>query len=137
MIRMRINCASQLRYDDSKRHGVSGSIKHKIDGIFHPTQSVRLLTLLSVAVAGPAFLIVHTLEMELVLPAFSVLLFSGAAIATVLAWSMRTEENPDNLSLWDVAGGLVMTGCAASVLGEPDQVAQLFEHLFERRSNTQ
>jgi hypothetical protein len=115
---------------------VSGSIKQKIDGIFHPTQSAGLLILLSVAVAVPAFVIMRTLEMELVLPAFSVLLFSGAAIAAALAWSMRTEENPDNLSLWDVAGGLVMTGCAASVLGEPDQVTQLFEHLFER-SNTQ
>jgi hypothetical protein len=116
---------------------VSGSIKHRIDGIFHPSQSVGLLALLSVAVAVPAFLIVRTLEMELVLPAFSVLLFSGAGIVAVLAWSVKTEANPENLSLWDVAGGLVMTGCAASVLGEPDQVAELFEHLFERRSNTQ
>jgi hypothetical protein len=31
----------------------------------------------------------------------------------------------------------VLTGCAASVLGEPENVALLFEHLFERRTATQ
>jgi hypothetical protein len=116
---------------------VSGSIKHRINWILHPTQSFGLLTLLSVALAVPAALIVHSLEVELILPAFSVLLFSSAAVAVILAWSMRTETNPEKLTLWDIAGGLVLTGCAASVLGEPDQVTQLFEHLFERRSNTQ
>lgn len=121
----------------SKRHDVSGSIKHRINWILHPSESSGLLTLLSVALAVPAALIVYSLEMELILPAFSVLLFSGAAVAVVLACSVRTESDPEKLTLWDVAGGLVLTGCAASVLGEPDQVTQLFEHLFERRSNTQ
>jgi hypothetical protein len=103
----------------------------------HPAESSRLLTLLSVALAIPAALIVYSLEVELILPAFSVLLFSGAAVAAVLGCSVRAETNPEKLTLWDVAGGLVLTGCAASVLGEPDQATQLFEHLFERRSNTQ
>lgn len=116
---------------------MSGSVKHRIHWILHPTQSAGLLTLLSVALAVPAALIVYSLEVELVLPAFSALLFFGAAVAVVLACSVRTETSPEKLTLWDVAGGLVLTGCAASVLGEPDQVTQLFEHLFERRSNTQ
>lgn len=121
----------------SKRHEVSGSIKHRIHLILHPTQSAGLLTILSVALAVPAVLIVYSLEPELILPAFSVLLFFGAAVAVVLACSMNPQTDPEKLTLWDVAGGLVLTGCAASVLGEPDQVTQLFEHLFERRSNTQ
>lgn len=116
---------------------MSGSIKHRINWIPNPSESSGLLTLLSVALAVPAALIVYSLELELILPAFSVLLFLSAAIAVVLACSMRTQTDPEKLTLWDVAGGLVLTGCAASVLGEPDQVTQLFEHLFERRSNTQ
>ena len=94
-----------------------------------------VLTALTVAVAAPAAFIVYALESHLVLPAFSALLFSAAAIAAIMALSIRTQKNTENLNLWDVAGGLVITGCAASVMGEPEQVAQLFEHLFERRSS--
>lgn len=92
------------------------------------------LIVLSVAVAGPAFFIVYSLEPHLVLPALSVLFFGTAALAAIMALSIRTERNTENLNLWDVAGGLVITGCAASVMGEPEQVAQLFEHLFEERT---
>lgn len=131
---MRVNASD---VNCSKRHEVSGSIKHRTHWTLNPAESSGLLTLLSVALAVPAALIVYWLEVELILPAFSVLLFSGAAVAVVLACSVRTETDPEKLTLWDVAGGLVLTGCAASVLGEPEQVTQLFEHLFERRSNTQ
>ncbi|TXJ13843.1 MAG: hypothetical protein E6Q28_11600 [Afipia sp.] len=95
------------------------------------------LIALSFAVAIPAFLIVHALEPHLVLPALSVLFFGTAALAAIMAFSVRSKKNTENLNLWDVAGGLVITGCAASVMGEPEQVAQLFEHLFERRSHDQ
>ena len=95
------------------------------------------LIALSVAVAIPAFFIVHTLETHLVLPALSVLFFGTAALAAIMALSARARKNTENLNLWDVAGGLVITGCAASVMGEPEQVAQLFEHLFERRNHDQ
>jgi hypothetical protein len=32
---------------------------------------------------------------------------------------------------------LALTGCAASIFGEPEHVALLFEHLFERRTAAQ
>lgn len=89
------------------------------------------LVALSIALAAPAVFIVYALEPHLVLPALSVLLFSAAALAVVIALWIRTGKNTENVNLWDVAGGLVITGCAASVMGEPEQVAQLFEHLFE------
>lgn len=92
------------------------------------------LVALTLVVAIPAFFIIDSLESHLVLPALSVLFFGTAALAGVMAFSVRTKKNTENLNLWDVAGGLVITGCAASVMGEPEQVAQLFEHLFERRS---
>lgn len=112
-----------------------GSIGDWIKGALRPTPSNAMLAALSFAVVLPAYLIVQTLEPALILPAFSVLLFSGAAIAVVLAWSFRAERRSLDLTLWDIAGGLTMTGCAAAILGEPDQVALFFEHLFEYETN--
>lgn len=107
-----------------------------IDRILHSTRSFGVLTVLSFMVAVPALVIVHRLEPDLVLPALSVLFFSFAGAAVLLARATKARRNSEALNLWDIAGGLVMTGCAASVLGEPEQVTQLFEHLFERRTDT-
>ncbi|MBX9710056.1 MAG: hypothetical protein K2X60_03405 [Xanthobacteraceae bacterium] len=102
-----------------------------------PPQPSTALALLTLALAVPAGLILRSLEADLVLPAFSVLLFCGAALAVLFASFMRSARNLQGLTLWDIAGGLAITGCAASALSEPDQVTQLFEHLFERRSDMQ
>jgi hypothetical protein len=99
--------------------------------------SPSLLWLVSLGVGAPAVLIVLALEPDLVLAALSLLLFGGAAIAAALACAARVQRRTPGLNLWDVAGGLVLTGCAASVFGEPENVALLFEHLFERRAATQ
>ncbi len=93
--------------------------------------SFGTLVVLSIVLAAPAVFVVYRLEPHLVLPALSVLFFSAAALAAMMALSIKTRKNTENLNLWDIAGGLVITGCAASVMGEPEQVAQLFEHLFE------
>lgn len=101
----------------------------------HIFGSSGTLVMLSMALAAPVAFVVYRLEPHLVLPALSVLFFSAAALAAVIALSSRARKNTENLNLWDVAGGLVITGCAASVMGEPEQVAQLFEHLFETRTS--
>ena len=93
------------------------------------------LAALSLALAVPAFLVVWRFEPPLVLPALSALFFVAAALAATIAFSIRTHRNTETVNLWDVAGGLVITGCAASVMGEPEQVTQLFEHLFETRTS--
>lgn len=95
------------------------------------------LIALSLAVTAPALSIVYALESHLVLPALSVVFFGTAALAAIMALSIKARKNTETLNLWDVAGGLVITGCAASVMGEPEQVAQLFEHLFEDRNQDQ
>ncbi|HEY0219095.1 MAG TPA: hypothetical protein VGC26_04910 [Afipia sp.] len=92
---------------------------------------------LTLGLAVPTGLIVRALEPDLVLPALTVLLFSGAALAVLLAVSVKAARNLKDLTMWDIAGGLAITGCAASLLSEPDQVTLLFEHLFERRSKIQ
>jgi len=113
---------------------MTGSPKARI---FGAQKSFSGFTLLSVAVIASAIPLFYVLEPHLVLPALSALLFMAAAVAAITALSIKTRKNTDKINLWDVAGGLVITGCAASVLGEPEHAAQLFEHLFERGSKTQ
>ena len=78
-----------------------------------------MLALLSMLIAAPALLMIHLLESELVLPALSILLFSGAMIAAVLARTDSENVTLDNVTLWDVAGAFTMMGCAAAIFSEP------------------
>ncbi|WP_439374863.1 hypothetical protein ACRQ5Q_26005 [Bradyrhizobium sp. PMVTL-01] len=82
-----------------------------------------MLTLFSLLTALPALLALHLLEPELVLPAFSILLFVEAAFAVIAARLIHSADSADDITLWDLAGGFTLIGCAAAVLGEPDQVA--------------
>ena len=86
-----------------------------------------MLALLSMLIAAPALLMIHLLESELVLPALSILLFSGAMIAALLARTDSENVTLENVTLWDVAGAFTMMGCAAAIFSEPDQVALFFE----------
>jgi hypothetical protein len=94
-------------------------------------ESFEILALLSVLIAAPAFLMIRLLEPGLVLPAFSILLFSDAAIAAIVA-----RINSENVTLWDIAGAFTMMGCAAAIFSEPDQVVRLFEQLVEQHPDT-
>ena len=91
-----------------------------------------MLSLLSVLIAVPAFLMIRVLEPGLVLPALSILLFAEAAIAAVVASSIHVHRNSDNITVWDIAGAFTMLGCAAAIFSEPDQVAQFFEQPVEQ-----
>ena len=90
-------------------------------------ESFCVLALLSLLIAAPAFLMIRLLVPELVLPAFSILLFLDAAIAAIVA-----RINSENVTLWDIAGAFTMMGCAAAIFSEPDQVALLFEQPVEQ-----
>jgi hypothetical protein len=99
-------------------------------------ESIGILALLSVLIAGPAFLMIRTLEPGFVLPAFSILLFSDAAIAAIVARAIHVRRNSENVTLWDIAGVFTMMGCAAAIFSEPDQVVRLFEQLVEQHPDT-
>lgn len=118
------------------RHSLKDRFTLERIGTFLPARSALVLVVLSLILAIPAGLIVRALEPDLVLPALTVLLFCGAVLAVLLAVSVKAARNLKDLTMWDIAGGLAITGCAASVLSEPDQVTLLFEHLFERRAET-
>jgi hypothetical protein len=85
-----------------------------------------MLTLFSLLTALPAALALHLLAPELVLPVFSVLLFIEAAFAVILARLLHVADNAQGITLWDLAGGFTLIGCAAAVFGEPDQAALFF-----------
>jgi hypothetical protein len=89
-------------------------------------ESFGILALLSLLIAAPTALIIRLLEPELVLPALSILLFTDAAIAAIVA-----RRSPQNIMLWDIAGAFTMMGCAAAIFAEPDQVALLLEPSIE------
>ncbi len=106
-------------------------------GALVPARSVFVVAALTLGFAVPAGLILGALDADLVLPALALLLFAGAGIAVLMAVSVKAARNLKELTMWDIAGGLAITGCAASVFSESDQVTLLFEYLFERRSNLQ
>jgi hypothetical protein len=94
--------------------------------------SFGVLALLSVSIAAPAFLMIRLLEPGFVPPAFSILLFSDAAIAAIVARAIHARRNSENVTLWDIAGAFTMMGCAAAIFSKPDQVVRFFEQLVEQ-----
>jgi hypothetical protein len=97
-------------------------------------ESLGILALLSVLIAAPAFQMIRLLEPGVVLPAFSILLFSDAAIAAIVARAIHAPRNSENVTLWDIAGAFTMMGCATAIFSEPDQVVRLFEQLVEQHT---
>jgi hypothetical protein len=93
-----------------------------------------MLTLFSLLTALPAVLALHLLEPELVLPAFSLLLFAEAALAVIAARLVHLPDNADDVTLWDLAGGFTLIGCAAAMFGEPDQAALYLAEQGDLRS---
>jgi hypothetical protein len=86
-----------------------------------------MLLLFGVLTALPIILTVRLVEPALVLPALSLLLFAEAAIAAMAACVIHVRSSAANLTLWDFAGAFTFMGCAAAILGEPDQAALFFE----------
>jgi len=86
-----------------------------------------MLLLFAVLTALPIILTVRLVEPALVLPALSLVLFAEAAIAALAASVIHTCASVANLTLWDFAGAFTFMGCAAAILGEPDQAALFFE----------
>jgi hypothetical protein len=99
-------------------------------------ESFSVLALLSMLIAAPAWLMIRLLEPELVLPALSILLFSDAMIAALLARASPENVTLEHVTLWDIAGAFTLMGCAAAIFGEPDQVALLFEPPVGQHTDT-
>ncbi|MGY4161143.1 putative membrane protein [Bradyrhizobium sp. USDA 4461] len=86
-----------------------------------------MLLLFAALTALPIVLTVRLVELALVLPALSLALFAEAAIAALAARVIHARTSVAKLTLWDFAGAFTFMGCAAAILGEPDQAALFFE----------
>jgi hypothetical protein len=94
------------------------------------------LLLFGVLTALPTIFAIRMLEPGLVLPTLSILLFVQAAIAAIVARAIGARENSATVSFWDFAGAFTLMGCAAAILGEPDQAALLFEEQSVQRPDS-
>jgi len=107
---------------------------------FNTAHALRLagvmLAPLCAMIVGPAFFIIRMFQPGLIPPAFSILFFSYAAIAAMVAACIHADRNSDDLTLWDIAGGFTLMGCTTAIFSEPDQVTLLFEQLFERPADS-
>jgi hypothetical protein len=97
-----------------------------------PLESFGILALLSVLIAAPAFLIIRLLEPGFVLPTFSIVLFSEAAIAAIVARATHIRRNQENATLWGIAGAFTIWVAQRRCLANPDQVVGFFEQLVEQ-----
>jgi predicted permease len=95
-----------------------------------------LFALFCALTALPAVLMIRVVEPELVLPAFSILLFVEAAIAAFVARLISVRENAASVTMWDFAGAFTFIGCAATIFAEPDQAVLFLEEQAALRSDS-
>jgi len=93
-----------------------------------------LFALFCALTALPAVLMIRVLE--LVLPAFSILLFAEAAVAAILARLISVREREASVTMWDFAGAFTFIGCAATIFAEPDQAVLFLEEQAALRSDS-
>ena len=104
---------------------------------FHPLRLFGVLAPLSALIVGPTLFVIRVLQPGLVLPALSILFFSYAALAAMVALWIHADRNSKNVTPWDIAGVFTLIGCTAAIFSDPDQVAILFEQLFEHSDTAQ
>jgi len=85
--------------------------------------ALPILFLLTIAVAA---LHLWLLPWPLVLPVLSSVLVIGAMVVAVFAW-FRPVDRGQGIDYWDVSGALVLIGCCAAMLSDPEEVFLFIE----------
>jgi hypothetical protein len=86
---------------------------------------VALAAMVSIA-ATPILLAFVLVPRIAVLPAISFAALAMAAVAALAAWLRQAPRHGVKVTLWDVAGALVLIGCAAAMLTEAEHLVELF-----------
>jgi hypothetical protein len=86
---------------------------------------VALAAMVSIA-ATPILLAFVLVPRIAVLPAISFAALAMAAVAALAAWLRRAPRHGVKVTLWDIAGALVLIGCAAAMLTEAEHLVELF-----------
>lgn len=89
-----------------------------------PLQSTAIQVLL-LSIATLAVPVAWLVPAHFVLPSISIAALGLAGIIATIAWIFNVTESKANMNLWDVAGILALIGFGASMLGDPQAVAQL------------
>jgi hypothetical protein len=86
------------------------------------------LVALALATAMPLSLLAWTLPRALLLPVLCLVAVTAAAIAALFAWHRDAKRQSEQVTAWDVAGALVLIGCAAAMLSNSEQFVQVVNH---------
>jgi hypothetical protein len=92
-----------------------------------PLQTHTRLAGMAASAALPLLLLTVLLPRPLVLPVLCLVAIAGAAVVSFVAWKRGSARDAQHLTAWDVAGALVLVGCAAAMLSQPEQVIYLAE----------
>lgn len=78
------------------------------------------------AVAGALIVLLSLVPGSLVLPLLSVLFIGLSGLVALAAWWTGCKWFSAGITPWDVSGAFALIGCAAAILGEPENVLHLF-----------
>lgn len=90
-----------------------------------PLQSQINLAAMVASAAIPLLLLASLVPRPLVLPTLCLVAIAGAGMAALIAWSRGVNMDSQNLTAWDIAGGLTFIACASAILSNPKDVIAL------------
>jgi hypothetical protein len=90
-----------------------------------PLHTHTTLAAMAAAAALPLLLLSALVPRPLVLPVLCLVAIAGAAVVSFVAWKRGSAREAQHVTAWDVAGALVLVGCAAAMLSQPEQVLYL------------
>lgn len=109
-------------------HWTRRSVRDRSVAILAPHLALSLLVLLA---AAPIVLVAALVPRVAVLPTLSLVAIVIAAIAGAMAWWRNASRHAAGVTLWDVAGALMLIGCAAAMMSQPENLMQVFGHTQE------
>lgn len=110
----------------ANRRTLRGIRLHSFSEALEP--HIRLAGLVTLATL-PILLVASLVPRTLVLPSLSLVAIAAAALAALVAWSLGTRRHGNTVTLWDIAGALMLIGCAAAMLSEPERILLTFDNL--------
>jgi hypothetical protein len=90
-----------------------------------PVHTHTKLAAMAAIAALPLVLLAALLPRPLVLPVLCLVAIAGAAVVSFVGWKRGSARDARHVTAWDVAGALVLVGCAAAMLSQPEQVFYL------------
>jgi hypothetical protein len=91
------------------------------------------LAAMAAVAALPLIALSALLPRPLVLPVLCLIAIAAAAVVSLVAWKRGAARDSRHVTAWDVAGALILVGCAAAMLSDPEQVIYLADSVSTLR----